>query len=558
MDRTTMDELDAPGGAPVDLVRLRRQMRATARFAQLAMQNARLVDVLQAACEAACEGSGISRSKALILDPRDGQLTIAAGVGWEAGVIGMAVPVHGRSVVGPVLQRGESLVIDDLPGDERFDYHEPLRSHRIVSVVNVPIRTDESVLGVLELDSDHRIALSGDDVDFLQSVAGLIIPALMRARFQQVARQADERLRESEERLRVALRAARMGTWTWHLATDRHTVDDSLQQLLGLAPEQTVETHQDLLAAVHAADRAAVEAAFQRTLQEGADLDVEFRVVHRGGRVRWLQDQGRLFQDEAGRPLFLAGACVDVTDRKEAALRLQRADRVKTEFLAMLAHELRNPMAPLMNAVALLARGPDEPSRTGTALGIMRRQLTHLSRLVGDLLEVSRIEQGKIELRIEPVVLANAVQAAVETVQPMVEVRGQRLSVHTPPGRLSIPADGVRLTQVIGNLLHNAAKFTPEGGAIELEVEANDAEVAIAVRDDGMGISPEALPHVFGLFEQGDTQPLDRSGGGLGIGLALVRRLVELHGGSVEARSDGPGKGAEFVVRLRRHPPVGR
>jgi PAS domain S-box-containing protein len=236
---------------------------------------------------------------------------------------------------------------------------------------------------------------------------------------------------------------------------------------------------------------------------------------------------------------------------REGEARLQRADRAKTEFLAMLAHELRNPMAPLRNAVALLERAGHDPARDALALGIMRRQTAQLARLVDDLLEVSRIEQGKIELRIEPVGLADALAAAIEAVQPLVDARRQHLRVALPDPALRIPGDAARITQVVTNLLHNAVKYSLHGGTIGLGVSVGPTHVEIAVEDRGSGIEPEMLPLVFDLFQQG-RRPLDRAEGGLGIGLSLVRRLVELHGGSVAAASAGPGCGARFVVVLPR------
>ena len=172
---------------------------------------------------------------------------------------------------------------------------------------------------------------------------------------------------------------------------------------------------------------------------------------------------------------------------------------------------------------------------------------------MGDLLDISRIEQGKLEIERESTALATVVTAAVEAVQPLIESHRQQLSVHLPNAALRLEADATRLTQVLVNLLSNAAKFTPEGGAIELRVEEPDDDVAIVVRDEGVGIAPEALPHIFDLFEQGDTRALDRAERGLGIGLALVKRLIELHGGSVAVQSEGQGKGSTFTVRLPRH-----
>jgi signal transduction histidine kinase len=236
---------------------------------------------------------------------------------------------------------------------------------------------------------------------------------------------------------------------------------------------------------------------------------------------------------------------------RDGEAQLQRADRAKTEFLAMLAHELRNPMAPLRNAVALLERAERDPARDRSALAIMRRQTAQLTRLVDDLLEVSRIEQGKIELRIEPVGVADALAAAVESVQPLLDRRGQRLEATLPDPTVRLPGDAARLTQVVTNLLHNAIKYSPPEGTIVLHVDVAADHVAISVQDRGSGIEPEMLPLVFDLFQQGQ-RPLDRADGGLGIGLSLVRRLVELHGGGVAAFSDGPGRGARFVVTLPR------
>jgi PAS domain S-box-containing protein len=236
---------------------------------------------------------------------------------------------------------------------------------------------------------------------------------------------------------------------------------------------------------------------------------------------------------------------------RDGEARLQRADRAKTEFLAMLAHELRNPMAPLRNAVALLERADRDPARDGLALGIMRRQTAQLARLVDDLLEVSRIEQGKIELRIEPVDLAGALAAAVEAVQPLLDARRQRLHAVLPDPALRIPGDAARITQVVTNLLHNAVKFSSQGDTIVLGAALEPAHVEIVVEDRGSGIEPEMLPLVFDLFQQG-RRPIDRAEGGLGIGLSLVRRLVELHGGRVAAESAGPGRGARFVIVLPR------
>jgi len=232
---------------------------------------------------------------------------------------------------------------------------------------------------------------------------------------------------------------------------------------------------------------------------------------------------------------------------------LREANRHKDEFLAMLAHELRNPLASIHNAMHLL-RNPQLPAtQQGWARDMIERQLGHLTRLIDDLLDVARITRGKINLAREPVALASVVGRAVETVQPLLTQRGHQLVVDVAREPLYIDGDPTRLIQIVGNILSNAAKYTDAGGRIDLAADSHDELIEIRVRDNGMGIDPAVIPEVFNLFAQAQASRLDRgSQTGLGIGLALVKRLVDLHGGQVEARSDGPGKGSEFVVRFPR------
>jgi signal transduction histidine kinase len=234
---------------------------------------------------------------------------------------------------------------------------------------------------------------------------------------------------------------------------------------------------------------------------------------------------------------------------RESEARLMDADRHKNEFLAMLAHELRNPLAPIRNALGVLRlRGADEPDlRWGRE--IIERQVDCLTRLIDDLLDVSRVSRGKLELRKQPLDLAALLQGAVESCRPFIDQHGHQLEVALPAEPMTVEGDMVRLAQVFMNLLNNAAKYTEQGGRIWLSAERHGGDVVARVRDTGIGISADKLPHLFDMFYQVD-QARQRSEGGLGIGLTLVRRLVEMHGGTVEARSEGTGKGSEFLVRL--------
>jgi signal transduction histidine kinase/CheY-like chemotaxis protein len=247
---------------------------------------------------------------------------------------------------------------------------------------------------------------------------------------------------------------------------------------------------------------------------------------------------------------------MDLAHRAEVAIEnsrlyqaLKEADRRKDEFLATLAHELRNPLAPIRNSLQILKMPRIDAGTLARTRDMMERQVDHVVRLVDDLLDVARVMRGKIELRKERVELASVVARAVETAQPLIEAQGQVLTINLPADSLAIDADPVRLAQVIGNLLTNAAKYTEANGRIELTAQRQGDHAALRVRDNGIGIAPDMLPHIFELFVQVDSGTT-RSQGGLGIGLTLVKNLVEMHHGTVQAQSAGLGKGSEFVVRL--------
>jgi signal transduction histidine kinase len=257
------------------------------------------------------------------------------------------------------------------------------------------------------------------------------------------------------------------------------------------------------------------------------------------GRAAIALDNARLYQSLER----------EIARSREAEARLQDASQRKDEFLAMLSHELRNPLAPIRNAVEVIRRlAPPDPKLT-MARDVVDRQVSLLARLVEELLDVSRISQGKIALKKEPVELARILSHSVETARPLIDARAQTLTVSVPPAPVWLSADFARLSQVISNLLNNASKYTGEGGRIELEADAGEGAATITVRDNGTGIEAQLLPKVFDLFVQGDRS-LDRGQGGLGIGLTLVKRLVELHQGTVAVQSDGPGHGSSFTVAL--------
>jgi PAS domain S-box-containing protein len=316
--------------------------------------------------------------------------------------------------------------------------------------------------------------------------------------------------------------------------------------LLGYARDEYVGRH---IAEFHA-DRPVIDDILQRLTCGESLHSYEARLRCKDGSVRHVLISSNVYR-EGGEFRHTRCFTRDITGRKRAEEALREADRRKDEFLASLAHELRNPLAPLRNAVAILQRGPPVDA-IPPVVGMMDRQLAHLVRLVDDLLDVSRVSQGKITLRPEPLDLREVAGVAVETSRPAVETHHHALQVYLPDAPLPVVGDRVRLVQVLTNLLNNAAKYTPDGGRIELSTWRDGTFVVVQVTDTGVGIPADMLPRVFDLFTQ-VGRSLDRAQGGLGIGLSLVQKLVGMHGGTVTAESPGPGLGSTFSIRL----PVG-
>lgn len=367
-------------------------------------------------------------------------------------------------------------------------------------------------------------------------------------------------LRASEEQLRLITHALPVYILRCDAEFRYKFVNTAYAARFGLRPEELVGKRiSDIIG-----EAAWCSVAHRlQPLLAGEAVQYEARIPYPTIGPRFVRSVNVPERDERGAVRGFIGALVDITDQKQfeeerarlleqslkQAEELRAADRSKDEFLAMLAHELRNPLAPINNAAQLLPRLiPNEP-QTRQAVEIIQRQVKHMTRLVDDLLDVSRITQGKVSLKKEPTDLAQALHAGIELTRPFIEEKKHDITITLPAEELMVVGDPARLAQVFGNLLNNAAKYTEEHGRIALIAERRAEQAIIQVRDSGIGIAPDLLPRVFDLFTQADGT-LERAQGGLGIGLALVRSLVALHGGSVEAHSAGQGQGSEFVVRL--------
>jgi len=299
--------------------------------------------------------------------------------------------------------------------------------------------------------------------------------------------------------------------------------------------------HWELFPEVEGTDTGAM---LHRVMAERRAGQIEYQLAPVGGRSGWTEIRAFPVQD-GGIAIFFR----DITDRKAVEEKLKAADQRKDEFLAMLAHELRNPLAPIKSAAMLLDMGMLNETRVRQSSAIIGRQVKHMTRLVDDLLDVSRVTRGLIVLDKAVLDVRAIVDEAVEQVRPLLLARRQALGVHLPAVPLSVEGDRARLVQVLANLLNNAVKYTPEECAIDIEVRHQDGMLELAVCDEGIGMEPELTERAFDLFAQAKRSS-DRSQGGLGLGLALVRNLVELHGGTVGCASPGPGRGSTFTVRL--------
>jgi signal transduction histidine kinase len=353
--------------------------------------------------------------------------------------------------------------------------------------------------------------------------------------------------RETELHLRAALSAARIGVWRWDIASNQQLLDENLVGLLDLGPGQQVNTLDDFLQWIHCDDRAEVARAFRNSAEFCDGIEVEFKVQGQSANTRWLKFQGDTARNEDGRPLWLTGIGIDITDVKQLEHALREADHRKDEFLAMLGHELRNPLASIKGGVQLLQSPKVKESTRANALPIVAMQVTHMERLIEDIFDVASIIHGKVGVRPETFDLMVSVEEAISMTHDSADTKHCQITLHAPRYVVKIYADPVRMTQVFLNILSNAIRYSAEESNVEVTVQAIENDAVVSIHDFGMGIDPERLPYIFDLFDQSNHSP-GQSEGGLGMGLTVARKLVEMQGGRIEAFSHGLHKGSEFRV----------
>ncbi|MDN4053541.1 ATP-binding protein [Massilia sp. YIM B02763] len=357
-----------------------------------------------------------------------------------------------------------------------------------------------------------------------------------------------------QQRLEQVARAGDIGVWYADAPFDKYRLNPQMQAHLGLEGRRDVAPG-DLLGAVDEADRERLASCIEAATLRGTALDLEFRS---GDGRRWLRAIGWCDMSAGSLPVRFDGVTFDISTHKHAEQELRRLageltekNRMQSDFLFTLAHELRNPLAPIRTGLELLRirAGNGAVPGSGEVHAMMRRQVDHMVRLVDDLLDMARLSEGKVELRRAPVELQQVVADALEISMPLVEGGGHRLALDLPQQAVVLHVDRHRVAQILSNLVNNAAKYTPKGGRIDVAARVDGNEVALSVRDNGIGIGPDMLPHVFDMYAQANNTH-SMAQGGLGVGLNLVRRLVELHGGRVGAESGGPGQGSRFTVFL--------
>ncbi len=416
--------------------------------------------------------------------------------------------------------------------------------------------------------SEYRIlrADTGDTVwlesrgRFLYDAAGLATHLVGVCLETTARKQAEEQLVRRETQLDLATRIVGIGVFDHDHIEDRLYWSDQFRRIHDAPPQ--IEPHILALdAQIHPDDRERLYAAVRAAHDPAGDgsFSTEYRIRRSNGEVRWIVGRAKtLFVGEGAerRPTRTVGAELDITERRlaEARLRdsedaLRKADQRKDEFLATLAHELRNPLAPIRTAAEMLTRPNLSEEQLSWSHQVIHRQVEHMARLLDDLLDVARITRGKLQLRLQPCDLGTIVDTAVEAARPLLAARKHGLTVELPPDLPSFDADPVRLAQVLSNLLTNAAKYTDSPGRISVTARIESGMLRIAVKDNGIGLSPAALADIFNMFSQVQHSH-SRAEGGLGIGLALVKGLVDLHDGTIEVFSEGPGRGSEFVVTV--------
>lgn len=503
---------------------------------------------LEQALDVAIKLTEADRGDIQVFDTISDSLVIAAHRGSASPFLDFfgRVEGHDAAACGAALASGQRVVIPDVQDSDIFAGQPSLHvllEAGVRAIQSTPlVSTDGQVLGIVSTHfrkpwrPDQRI------LHLLDVLARQVADYLERAA-------AEARLRDSEERFRTISEALPNLVFVHDSTGHNSFVNRAFCEFSGRQADSLLEDR--WLDLVHPEDANAATERWRHAVEQSEPFVCEYRLRRHDGHWRW--HMVRSVPQKNGRAVQRwIGTATDITDHRNTQAALLEADRRKDEFLAVLAHELRNPLAPIRTGVELLRLRSDKPGATERVRSMLERQVVHMVRLIDDLLDVSRIASGKIQLQRQHSLLAEMVHIAVEANRPGLDAGGLNLSVVLPDTPCMLDVDPARFVQVLSNLLHNATKFTENGGDVSVTAALDESTspplLTLTVRDTGVGIAPSTLPRVFDLFVQGDTHGAGKAG--LGIGLALARQLVEMQGGRIEAHSDGVGRGSSFTIKI--------
>jgi PAS domain S-box-containing protein len=512
---------------------------------QCAGCDADLHQCLDAILDAAIEFVGAFKGNIQLLDPQRGVLRIAVQRGFDKPFLEFfnTVDTHDAAACGAAMRLGERTIIQDVNQSELFNGQpakQVLLDQGVRAVQSTPlISSTGQVLGMVSTHFPQPHAPGERELGLIDLLARQAAEFLQR-------RHAEQALREKDRELETVLNSTPFMLTRCTRDLRYRYVSAACARMLGRQPDQIAG--KTIVEVIGEQALATIMPHIERVLAGHVER-YEATVDYAGIGPRDIQVVYTPETDTSGQVVGWVGSIMDVTERKLAEQALRDSDRRKDEFLATLAHELRNPLAPIANSLELLKRAGSDHALADESVRVMQRQLSHLVRLVDDLLDVSRISRGKLVLRKEKVQLQQIIQQALEANRPLADATQQRIRVSLPAEPVWLLGDPVRLVQVVGNLLNNACKYTRPGGQVSVFSELQSAAVVVRVIDTGIGIPPDQLQRVFELFAQAHV-PGHGPHGGLGIGLSLARQLVQMHGGSIEAHSDGSDRGSEFIVRL--------
>jgi PAS domain S-box-containing protein len=513
----------------------------------LAISGTRTVDEIhQTALDALTRGLGVDRASILLFDA-DGAMRFTA---WRGVSETYREAVEGHSPWPTDVVDPQPIVVPDVEAEPSLvPFLAAIRAEGITGMAFIPLVTLGRLVGKFMVYLDEPRMLTDEELQLASVIAAHVAFAAHRT-------QAEAHARRGEAHLRYVLDAAAMGTWDWDLSRQTVQWSTNLERLHGVPSGTFDGTFASYERHIHPDDRERVMASIRRAIDDGVAHDVEYRVVASDGTERWVEGKGHV-EHVDGRAVRMSGVCMIVTPRKEAEhARLasaEEASRLKDDFLATLSHELRTPLNAILGWVQMLLAGTLPADRARQAIDIIGRNAKAQAQLIEDILDISRIITGKLEIETQMVSIPHLMDGVVGAALPAARAKQITITKHVPDGLPPIDGDPKRLHQVVASVVANAIQFTPDKGTVDIRAVADGDAIELTVRDSGAGIPAEFLPHVFDRFRQADSRATRRHGG-LGLGLAIARHVVEQHRGEIRANSDGPGRGTTITLRLPARP----